>query len=138
MFDFAYLVELLTPKRLNETDTHGAMDLFAERYYRVLDSALGISVPDNPMGQPRFSLLELIERADLPVRTEKTVMNVNTFHTKEELDALLQKAANSGITYLLVIRGDGGPKLSTLNPERIGGDKKEKNCLFSMRTRDII
>ena len=123
MFDVPYLVEMLTPKMGNAPNTQGTINLFAERYYRVLDAGLGISVPDNPMGQPRLSLLEMIEQAQLPVRTERTVMNLNTFHTKEALDGLLQKAAQRGIKYLLVVRGDGGPKLAQLDPASIGGAK---------------
>ena len=59
MFTSAYLVEILTPKRTDPIEAKDKINLFAERYYRVLDSGLRLSVPDNPMGQPRFSLLEL-------------------------------------------------------------------------------
>jgi 5,10-methylenetetrahydrofolate reductase len=123
MFDFPYLVEMLTPKLIDAPETQGTINLFAERYYRILDAGLGISVPDNPMGQPRLSFMETIEQAELPVRPERTVMNLNTFHTKEALDALLNKAAEKKIRYLLVVRGDGGPKLSQLDPHSIGGAK---------------
>jgi methylenetetrahydrofolate reductase (NADPH) len=75
------------------------------------------------MGQPRFSLLEMIERADLPIKSEDGVMNLNTFHTKEELDGLLKKGAELSLKYLLVVRGDGGPSLSKLDPKSIGGAK---------------
>jgi methylenetetrahydrofolate reductase (NADPH) len=133
MFDFPYLVEMLTPKLIDAPDARGGINLFAERYYRVLDAGLGISAPDNPMGQPRFSLLETIEQADLPVRPERTVMNLNTFHIKEALDALLQKTAKRGIRYLLVIRGDGGPKLSHLDPQSIGGAKNVTTSIDLIR-----
>lgn len=123
MFTCNYLVEVLTPKRIDSDDIMDKINLFAERYYRILDLSLGISVPDNPMGQPRFSLLEMIKRADLPVKPENIVMNLNTFHTKEELDDSLKKAAEMGLKYLLVIRGDGGPNLSKLDPKSIGGAK---------------
>ena len=123
MFTCSYLVEILTPKRTDSTDNKDKINLFAERYCRSIDLNLGISVPDNPMGQPRFSLLEMIEQSDLPVVSDLTVMNLNTFHTKEELDGLLKKADKMGVKYLLVIRGDGGPKLSKLDAASIGGDK---------------
>lgn len=123
MFGCPYLVEILTPKCVDLTNVKDKITMFAERYYRIFESKLGISVPDNPMGRPRFSFLEVLEQANLPVKPEKTVMNLNTFHTKEELDGLLQKAAEMGVKYLLVIRGDGGPELSILNPESIGGTK---------------
>ena len=84
---------------------------------------MGLSVPDNPMGQPRHSLLKMIETAALPVIPQRTVMNLNTFHTKEELDDLLKTAGKLGIEYLLVVRGDGGPLLPKLSPKSIGGSK---------------
>jgi methylenetetrahydrofolate reductase (NADPH) len=133
MFSFAYLVEMLTPKLSDAADAQAAMNVFVERYHRVLEAGLGISVPDNPMGQPRLSLLETIEQAELPVRPEKTVMNLNTFHTKEALDILLRKAAQAGIKYLLVIRGDGGPKLSQLDPHSIGGAKNVATTIDLLR-----
>ncbi|MGD2270245.1 MAG: methylenetetrahydrofolate reductase [Desulfobacterales bacterium] len=123
MFDLDYLVETLTPKRTDETDSMETIRLFGEKYNRVFDFGLGISVPDNPMGHPRFGLLETVEYARLSVFPEKIVMNLNTFHTKKELDRLLKAAVEKGIRYLLVIRGDGGPQLSKLDPKSIGGDK---------------
>jgi methylenetetrahydrofolate reductase (NADPH) len=133
MFNFPYFVEMLTPKLSNLADVQTSINLFAERYYRVLDTRLGISVPDNPMGQPRLSFLETIEQAEFPVRPEKTVMNLNTFHAKELLDTLLRKAAQTGIKYLLVIRGDGGPKLSQLDPHSIGGAKNVATTIDLLR-----
>jgi hypothetical protein len=56
MFDCAYLIEILTPKRATLGDLEERMSGFAERYRRILDSGSGISIPDNPMGQPRSSL----------------------------------------------------------------------------------
>ena len=50
-----------------------------------------------------------------------SVMNLNTFHTKSELDGLLEKAAEAGLKYILVVRGDGGPLLPKLDPKSIGG-----------------
>jgi methylenetetrahydrofolate reductase (NADPH) len=123
MLECDYLVEILSPKRLESADNRYESSLFAERYYRIVDLGLGISVPDNPMGRPRLSFLEMIELEGLPVKPERVVMNLNTFHTKEELDELLKKAAELGLKYLLVVRGDGGPSLSKLDPKSIGGDQ---------------
>lgn len=121
MFDCAYLIELLTPRRSGPDLAKDKMDVFPKRYHRILNANCGVSVPDNPMGQPRQAFLDMIQRFGLPVDGEKTVMNLNTFHEKAELDALLKKAATTGINYLLVIRGDGGPALPKLNPRGIGG-----------------
>ena len=133
MFTSAYLVEILTPKRTDPVGAKGNINLFAERYSRVLDCGLGLSVPDNPMGQPRFSLLEMIEQLDLSVEAEKTVMNLNTFHTKAELNRLLTKAANLGVTNILVVRGDGGPKLPKLEAKSIGGSKNVASSIDLLR-----
>ena len=116
MFNYPYLVELLSPKRSAEDQIDGLLDRFAERYRRVVNAGWGISVPDNPMGVPRLGELESINLRGLSVDPEKTVMNLNTFHSKKEIDGLLNKAAKAGLKYILVVRGDGGPLLSKLDP----------------------
>ena len=121
MFDYSYTVELLSPKRSADDQIEGLLDRFAERYRRIIDAGYGVSIPDNPMGQPRLGALESFELRDLSLDPEKVVMNLNTFHTKSELDGLLQKAAEAKIKYILVVRGDGGPLLSKLDAKSIGG-----------------
>ncbi len=121
MFDFPYIVEILSPKidaceRLNEL-----LEKFGAKYTRSLASGCGISVPDNPMGQKRLSLLDCIEQIGLKVEPNKIVMNLNTFHSKDELDSILRRAIALGIDKLLIIRGDGGPGLEKLDPGTIGG-----------------
>ena len=133
MFDCPYLIEILTPKRATSGALEKRMSGFAERYCRSFDSGSGVSVPDNPMGQPRFSLLEVIEFSDLPVHPQKTVMNLNTFHTKEELDGMLNRASNLGLKYLLIVRGDGGPALPKLEPESIGSKKSVATSIDLIR-----
>lgn len=133
MFAFNYLVELLTPKRTGSEINKMAANRFAERYYRVMDHGLGLSVPDNPMGQPRLSILEMIEHCDLPVLPGRIVMNLNTFHTKDDLDKLLDTAAKLGIEYLLIVRGDGGPLLSKLDAKSIGGAKSVATSIDLIR-----
>jgi methylenetetrahydrofolate reductase (NADPH) len=121
MFNYPYLVELLTPKRANGDNVDNLLDRFAERYQRILESGYGLSIPDNPMGQPRYGALESIGRRNISVDPEKVVMNLNTFHTKEELDELLEKAVKINLKYIFVVRGDGGPLLPKLDPKSIGG-----------------
>jgi methylenetetrahydrofolate reductase (NADPH) len=121
LFAYPYLVELLSPKRLAHDQSEGFLNRFAERYQRVIDTGFGISIPDNPMGQPRLGALECIDLRGLTVDSEKLVMNLNTFHTKNELDSLLQKAAKAKLKYILIVRGDGGPLLPKLDPKSIGG-----------------
>ena len=133
MFDCAYLIEILTPKRATLGDLEERMAGFAGRYRRILDSGSGVSIPDNPMGQPRYSLLEVIEFSGLPVDPPRTVMNLNTFHTKEELDGTLKRASSLGLKYLLIVRGDGGPTLSKLEPESIGSKKSVATSIDLLR-----
>ena len=123
MFSCAYLIEILTPKRSGTIPVTEAMDRFAERYRRIIATDSGVSIPDNPMGRPRHSALEAIRSSDLPVDPQRVVVNVNTFHAKADLDALLKNASETGIKYLLIIRGDGGPELPKLDPKSIGGSK---------------
>ena len=123
MFDYPYLVELLTPKRSADDRVDRLLDQFAERYRRIIDAGCGLSIPDNPMGQPRLGALESFGLRGLLVDPEKVVMNLNTFHTQKELDGLLRKAAEVNLKYILVVRGDGGPLLPTLEPKGIGGQK---------------
>ena len=121
MFNYSYIVELLSPKRSAGDRIEGFLDRFAERYRRIIDAGCGISIPDNPMGQPRLGALESIDLRDLSVDPKKVVMNLNTFHTKTELDELLQRAAKANLKYILVVRADGGPLLSKLDVKSIGG-----------------
>jgi methylenetetrahydrofolate reductase (NADPH) len=121
MFEFPYIIELLSPKKSAGTQLKQLLDKFAERYTLALDLGCGVSVPDNPMGQHRLSFVECLERCGLQANPEKVVMNLNTFHRKEELDFLLNKAAELGVRNLLVVRGDGGQELPQLDPKSIGG-----------------
>jgi methylenetetrahydrofolate reductase (NADPH) len=121
MFDYPYLVELLSPKRSTVDQADGLLDRFADRYRQVMHAGCGISIPDNPMGQPRLGALESIDLKGLSVDPERIVMNLNTFHQKDELDMLLGRASETKLKYILVVRGDGGPLLSKLDPQSIGG-----------------
>jgi methylenetetrahydrofolate reductase (NADH) len=121
MFDYPYLVELLSPRASDRNEREKNLDRFSRRYHRIMEAGCGVSIPDNPMGQPRMPALECIESRQLPIDSKKVMMNLNTFHTKTELDGLLEKAAIQKIEHILVIRGDGGPLLPKLNPESING-----------------
>ena len=70
MFDYPYLIELLTPKRSAGDRIEGFLDRFAERYQRIIDAGCGVSIPDNPMGQPRFGALESIDLRGLLIDPE--------------------------------------------------------------------
>ncbi len=121
MFKFPYLVELLSPKRSADDQIEYFLNRFAERYKRIIEAGCGISIPDNPMGQPRLGALEAIDRKGLSIVPERVMMNLNTFHTKSELDDLLKRAAKANLKYILVVRGDGGPLLPKIDPKSLGG-----------------
>jgi methylenetetrahydrofolate reductase (NADPH) len=133
MFNYPYLVELLSPKRSTDDQKEALLDRFAERYRRIIDAGCGVSIPDNPMGQPRLSALESFDLRDLSVDAEKVVMNLNTFHSKNELDGLLQRAARANLKYILVVRGDGGPLLSKIDSKSIGGNKSVATSIDLIR-----
>ena len=133
MFNYPYLIELLSPKRSADDQFEALLDRFAERYRRIIDAGCGVSIPDNPMGQPRFGALESFDLRDLSVDSNKVVMNLNTFHTKNELDGLLRKAAKASLKYILVVRGDGGPLLPKLDAKSIGGSKSVATSIDLIR-----
>jgi 5,10-methylenetetrahydrofolate reductase len=133
MFNYPYLAELLSPKRSADDQVETLLDRFADRYERILDSGCGISIPDNPMGQPRLGALESIDLRGLSVDPEKVVMNLNTFHTKTELDGLLERAAKANLKYILVVRGDGGPLLPKLDAKSIGGKRSVATSIDLIR-----
>jgi methylenetetrahydrofolate reductase (NADPH) len=133
MFNYPYLVELLSPKRSADDQIEHILDRFAERYRRIIDAGLGVSIPDNPMGQPRLGALESIDLRGLSVDPEKVVMNLNTFHTKSEFDGVLEKAAEANLKYILVVRGDGGPLLPKLDAKSIGGKRSVATSIDLIR-----
>lgn len=121
MFTWPYLIEILTPARSPEDKVEKLLDRFADRYKRVVDAGCAVSIPDNPMGRPRYSAFECFELRGITPDPEKVLLNLNTFHSKDELDKILDKAAKIGLRYLLVVRGDGGPQLPRLDPLSVGG-----------------
>ena len=120
MFDYPYIIELLTPRKTDEYPER-LLNRFAERFNRAMRSGCAVSIPDNPMGNLRMGGLETIALLGLSFDPERLVINLNTFHHKDELDNLLETALQAGVRFLLVVRGDGGPALSRLEPAQIGG-----------------
>jgi methylenetetrahydrofolate reductase (NADPH) len=56
----------------------------------------------------------------LDVKPEQLMLHLNTFHTRQQLDEILNKAAEIGIKYILAISGDGSERLPKLSAESIG------------------
>ncbi len=119
-----YLIEILTPLKEGADPRNVKLKRFAARYRRIVDSGCAVSIPDNPMGNLRLPALRALELLDLPVDPEKLMINLNTFHTKDELGVFLKTALEKGVRYLLIIRGDGSSELPKLQPEEFDIDVK--------------
>jgi methylenetetrahydrofolate reductase (NADPH) len=118
-----YLIELLTPRQADE-DFETRLQVFGERYRRILDHGAVVSIPDNPMGTLHFTAMETVDFLGLPLHPERTLLHVNTFHRKGDLDTFLDAARDAGLKHLLVVSGDGGPRLPKLEPSDIGSSAK--------------
>jgi len=123
LFEIPYVIELLTPKQ-SDQDFEARLEVFAERYRRILDAGAVVSIPDNPMGNVHFTAQEVVDFLELPLDPERTLLHLNSFHLKSDLDVFLRGAADCRVKNLLVVSGDGGPKLPRLEPSELGIDAK--------------
>lgn len=110
-----YHVEILPPKHDTEK-LEADLELFAEKYNRVMESGYCASITDNAMGNLAFQGTELIEELGLDVNPEQVMIHLNTFHTKKDLHNILDICKANGIKYLLIISGDGSDRLPRLQP----------------------
>ncbi len=114
-------VEVLPPRQDAE-DLEVRLDRFANRYKRVLDAGYCACITDNAMGNMSFQGSEIIEEYKLPVKTDNVMIHLNTFHSKRDLDNILNSCISLGIKYLLVVSGDGNVRFPKLRPSDIGAD----------------
>jgi methylenetetrahydrofolate reductase (NADPH) len=112
-------VEVLTPKQASET-LDDDLQKFAEKYTKVIESGAMACITDNPMGNLSFQATEVLPELGLDVKPEQLMLHLNTFHTRQQLDEILNKAAEIGIKYILAISGDGSERLPKLSAESIG------------------
>lgn len=112
-------VEILTPRQ-DAQDLDLELQRFSDKYTQALAEGLHVSLPDNPMGVLHFQAAEVIEELGLPVPGDQVLFHINTFHTREHLDALLASASRLGVRRLLLVTGDGSARLPKLSPESIG------------------
>lgn len=113
-----YQVEL-GPPRQDAPDLRAALDQFAQRYRRVLDSGYVAGITDNSMGLLAFQGTETIIELGLPVNPGQVMIHLNTFHTLENLHQILEDCLRLGIRQLLIISGDGSDRLPRLQPEEV-------------------
>lgn len=118
-----YHVEILPPKQETEKLLDD-LDLFAEKYKRVMESGYCACITDNAMGHLAFQGTEIIEEMGLPVYPDQVMIHLNTFHTKQDLHNILDSCKNLGIKYLLVVSGDGSERLPKLQPADVGAAGK--------------
>jgi len=114
-----YHVEVLPPKQDSEK-LEKDLEIFSNKYLRVMDSGYYACITDNAMGLLSFQGTEMIEELDLPVMSEQVMIHLNTFHTKDDLDNILNICKTKGIRYLLIITGDGSERLPKLQPSDVG------------------
>jgi len=114
-----YHVEILPPKQDSEK-LEADLELFASKYNKVMESGYCACITDNAMGHLSFQGTEVIEELGLEVRPEQVMIHLNTFHTKEDLDNILDTCKSLGIKYLLIVSGDGSERLPKLQPSDIG------------------
>ncbi len=114
-----YHIEILTPKQ-NSEQLEDDLAKFAEKYETVMKAGYVACITDNPMGHLSFQATEIIPELGLEVRPEQLMIHLNTFHAKHAMDEILDKAAEMGAKYLLVVSGDGSERLPKLSPESIG------------------
>ena len=119
-----YHVEVLPPKQDSEK-LEKDLEIFSNKYLRVMDSGYYACITDNAMGLLSFQGTEMIEELDLPVMSEQVIIHLNTFHTKDDLDNILNICKTKGIRYLLIITGDGSERLPKLQPSDVGATDVE-------------
>lgn len=114
-----YHVEILPPKQETEKLLDD-LQLFVDKYNRVMASGYCACITDNAMGNLAFQGHEIIEEMALPVNPEQVMIHLNTFHTLANLHEILDTCQAKGIKYLLVISGDGSDRLPKLQPHDLG------------------
>jgi len=133
LWDAPYIIEILTPRKDGDRPVQEDMERFAHRYEQALSSGCAVSIPDNPLGNLRYTALETFDYLGLQTDPEKTLINLNTFHSKDELDLLLQDAARKWLRYVLVVRGDGSPELPKLQPRDLEAEVKMVTSIELLR-----
>lgn len=115
----APMIEALTPAQ-DDPELEMRLGLFVERFDKIIAHGGVVSIPDNPMGRLHFTALEVLDELALQFDPARVVVHLNTFHRLVDLDATLRAAADRGISHLLVVSGDGSPRLPRLEPEELG------------------
>lgn len=108
-------IEILPPKQ-NSDKLDADLEAFTAKYTRVMRSGFRACITDNAMGKASFQATELITELGLEVLPDQLLVHLNTFHTKEALEGILEICMAKGIRQLLVVSGDGSERLAKLQP----------------------
>ncbi|MDR1734004.1 MAG: methylenetetrahydrofolate reductase [Oscillospiraceae bacterium] len=111
-------VEIIPPKHASDK-IPADLQLFADKYKRVMDSGFTVCITDNAMGLLAFQGHECIEYLGLPVKPEQLSIHLNTFHSKADLVKLLDDCNAMGVRNFLIISGDGSDRLPKLQPHEV-------------------
>lgn len=122
--DKTYHVEILPPKQDTEK-LEAELEAFSAKFRRVMESGYCACITDNAMGKLAFQGTEMIEELSLAPRDGLVMIHLNTFHTKEALDGILDSCVALGIRQLLVVSGDGSDRLPRLQPPDVGASGVE-------------
>ncbi len=114
-----YHVEVVTPKQSTEK-LEDDLKRFEERYTLVMNAGYVVCITDNPLGHVCFQATDVIAELGLPVKPGQLSVHLNTFHTRDDLHAILDTCARLGVRDLLVVSGDGNERLPRLSPSSIG------------------
>ncbi|OPZ24966.1 MAG: hypothetical protein BWZ02_02664 [Lentisphaerae bacterium ADurb.BinA184] len=112
-------IEILSPRQ-NAPDLDAGLAALADKYRQIVDAGHVACFTDNPLGNLAFQGTELIQELGLPVRPGQVSIHLNTFHTRRDLDAILDAATNLKIDDILVISGDGSERLPKLRGRDLG------------------
>jgi len=127
-----YIIELLTPRQSDQS-VEEKLQEFSRRYARILQEDATVSICDNPLGNLHFTAMEVVSFLDLTFVPERTLLHLNSFHRKGDFDDFLRDAHDRGLKYLLVVSGDGGPRLPRLEPEQLGVPGKTVTSIEMLR-----
>ncbi|MCR5694980.1 MAG: methylenetetrahydrofolate reductase [Clostridia bacterium] len=111
-------IEIIPPKQ-DSQKLEEDLELFASKFDRVMKSGFTASITDNAMGLLAFQGHECIEELGLDARPGQVLIHLNTFHTKQALDEILDSCERLGIRSVLAISGDGSPRLPKLKPKDV-------------------
>lgn len=114
-------IEIIPPKQ-DSLKLEEDLQLFASKFERVMQSGFSASITDNAMGLLAFQGHECIEELGLKARPGQVLIHLNTFHTRRNLDEILEACERLGVRSVLAVSGDGSPRLPKLKPADLEAD----------------